>query len=96
MALGVVTAEEATWGFGPTKVAGLQLVMDEVATARWLATIDMEANHRSWSAQRAVGLYELTARTITTRLGLGAMTRADIWTSDRDNSVPMRACKSSE
>lgn len=59
-----------------------RITVDDLATARWLAETYLAADNASWSDFREVGLYELAARAIKLGLDLGALTTADLWTTD--------------
>ena len=60
-----------------------RMMVDDLATARWLGYTYIAADKASWANFREVGLYELAARAISRGLDCGAITEADFWGEDR-------------
>jgi hypothetical protein len=60
-----------------------RIMVDDLATARWLGYTYIAADKASWANFREVGLYELAARAIRRGLACGAITEANFWGEDR-------------
>ncbi len=80
--LGLTTAGDVQTVLDHLAVHAGRIVMTDVSAARWLGYTFIAADQASWANFREVGLYELTARAIKTGLQLGAISDADIWTTD--------------
>jgi HD superfamily phosphohydrolase len=61
-----------------------RIVVDDLQAARWMGETFIAADQASWANFREVGLYELAAIAIRRGLEIGALTEADLWTTDRD------------
>lgn len=59
------------------------IVVDDLHIARWMGETFIAADEASWANFREVGLYELAAIAIRRALNIGALTEADLWTTDR-------------
>ncbi len=60
-----------------------RIVVDDLHIAHWMGETFIAADQASWANFREVGLYELTAIAIRRGLNIGALTEADLWTTDR-------------
>jgi hypothetical protein len=61
-----------------------RIVVDDLQAARWMGETFIAADQASWANFREVGLYELAAIAIRRGLEIGALTEADLWTTDRE------------
>jgi len=82
LALGLLTAPEATGAIAHLVVRDNQIGVDDLQTAQWLASTYLKADEQSWSAINAIGLYEFMAQLIQTGLRVSAITEADVWLTD--------------
>jgi uncharacterized protein len=74
------------------KVAGGRIVVDDLASALWMADTYMAADEASWSNFREVGLYELTAQAIRQALRLDVLAEADLMTTDSQVWQRLQLC----
>jgi HD superfamily phosphohydrolase len=80
----LVTAEQAAEALNHLIVFEGRIGVDSLETARWLGDTFIAADQASWANFREVGLYELAAIAIRRGLKIGALTEADLWTTDRE------------
>ncbi len=59
-----------------------RIAVDDLEVARFLADTFIAADEASWANLSEVGLYELTARAIRRGLEIGAVSEADLWSTD--------------
>ena len=94
--LDLATADEVQSALSHLAVHQGRVAVDDVSTARWLGYTFIQADQASWANFREVGLYELTARAIKTGQRLGAITEADIWSTDEQIWARLRMCDDPE
>ncbi len=94
--LGLASADEVQSALSHVAVHQGRVAVDDVSTARWLGYTFIQADQVSWANFREVGLYELTARAIKTGQRLGAITEADIWSTDEQIWARLRMCDDPE
>jgi HD superfamily phosphohydrolase len=94
--LDLSTADEVQSALSHLAVHQGRVAVDDVSTARWLGYTFIQADQASWANFREVGLYELTARAIKTGQRLGAITEADIWSTDEQIWTRLRGCDDPE
>ncbi len=90
--LGLSTRDEVQSALSHLAVHHGRVAVDDASTARWLGYTFIQADQASWANFREVGLYELTARAIKTGQRLGAITEADIWSTDEQIWARLRMC----
>lgn len=73
-----------------------KIVVDERDTARWMGMTFIAADQASWANFREVGLYELAAIAIRRGLAIGALSEADLWSTDREAWEKLRRCPDDE
>jgi HD superfamily phosphohydrolase len=73
-----------------------QIVVTDLAVARWLGETFIAADRASWANFREVGLYELAARAIRRGLETGDLTQADLLGTDRPAWEKLRASQDPE
>ena len=94
--LDLATGDEVQSALSHLAVHQGRVAVDDVSTARWLGYTFIQADQVSWANFREVGLYELTARAIKTGQRLGAITEADIWSTDEQLWARLRMCDDPE
>jgi len=94
--LDLATGDEVQSALSHLAVHRGRVAVDDVSTARWLGYTFIQADQVSWANFREVGLYELTARAIKTGQRLGAITEADIWSTDEQLWARLRMCDDPE
>ncbi len=82
--LGLASLEQIRANMQHLVVQEGRIVVDDLEAARWLARNYLAADRASWANFREVGLYELAARAIRAGLQKGALTEADLWSTDRE------------
>ena len=84
MDLGLASAVEVNQGLAHLVVHNGRIVVDDLQAARWMGRTFIAADQASWANFREVGLYELAAIAIRRGLEIGALSEADLWTTDRE------------
>jgi len=82
--LGLATSAEVDRALLHLVVRDGTIMVDDIQTARWMAETFIAADQASWANFREVGLYELAAIAIRRGLQIGALTEADLWTTDQE------------
>jgi HD superfamily phosphohydrolase len=82
--LGLASAVEVNQGLAHLVVHNECIVVDDLQAARWMGMTFIAADQASWANFREVGLYELAAIAIRRGLEIGALSEADLWTTDRE------------
>jgi HD superfamily phosphohydrolase len=82
--LGLAAAADADEALAHLAVHQGRIVVDDLSSARWLGETFIAADQASWANFREVGLYELAAIAIRRGLEIGAISEADLWTTDRE------------
>lgn len=98
--LGLTTAHDIATVLAQLFVHEGRIVLRNLNTARWLAETYLATNQASWANFREVGLYETTAHALRTALQIGAISAADLWSTDEAlwrklNAIPnaeLRRC----
>jgi HD superfamily phosphohydrolase len=67
------------------------IMVDDIQAALWMAETFIAADQASWANFREVGLYELAAIAIRRGLEIGALTEADLWTTDKEAWTKLQA-----
>jgi hypothetical protein len=94
--LGMATTEQVQSALDHLVVRQGRIGVDHVETARWIGNAFIAADEASWANFREVGLYELAARAIRIGLQVGAITEADIWSTDRQVWAKLQARRDPE
>jgi len=68
-----------------------KVIVDDIQAALWMAETFIAADQASWANFREVGLYELAAIAIRRGLEIGALTEADLWTTDQEAWAKLHA-----
>jgi len=82
--LGLATSAQVDRALLHLVVRDGTIMVDDIQTARWMAETFIAADQASWANFREVGLYELAAIAIRRGLQIGALTEADLWTTDQE------------
>lgn len=82
--LGLASPEQITQVLVHLVVHDGLIVVDDLDAARWMGETFIAADQASWANFREVGLYELAAIAIRRGLEIGALTEADLWTTDQE------------
>ncbi len=82
--LGLATSAEVDRALMHLVVRDGTIKVDDIQAARWMAETFIAADQASWANFREVGLYELAAIAIRRGLQIGALTEADLWTTDQE------------
>jgi len=94
--LGLATTEQVQSALDHLVVRQGRIGVDHVETAWWIGYAFIAADEASWANFREVGLYELAARAIRIGLQVGAITEADIWSTDRQVWAKLQARRDPE
>jgi len=90
--LGLVSPEQVKSALAHLTVFDGRIGVDDLNTARWLGDTFITADQASWANFREVGLYELAAIAIRRALEIGALSEADLWTTDREAWAKLQGC----
>ncbi len=91
--LGLLTMEDVRFLLDSLVVRDGAMVMDDVEAARTAAYAYIEADARSWSNLREVGIYEAAARAIEAAMAIGVIGPDDLWSTDEDFWHKVSSCK---
>jgi HD superfamily phosphohydrolase len=94
--LGLSTPAQIQAALASLRVWDGRIVTADVEAARWMGETFILADQASWANFREVGLYELAARAIRRALALGALSEADLWTTDAQAWARLSACPDAE
>ena len=94
--LGLATAAEVQQVLAHLVPWDGKIVVNERDTARWMGETFIAADQASWANFREVGLYELAAIAIRRGLEIGAISEADLWTTDREAWEKLLNCPDHE
>ena len=89
--LGLASPEQVEQALARLVVHAGHIVIDDLDVARWMGYTFIAADQASWANFREVGLYELAAIAIRRGLEIGALTEADLWTTDQQAWAKLHA-----
>jgi HD superfamily phosphohydrolase len=89
--LGLATTAEVDRALTHLVVRDGKIMVDDIQAALWMAETFIAADQASWANFREVGLYELAAIAIRRGLEIGALTEADLWTTDKEAWTKLQA-----